>query len=136
MARLFMALSLCVVMLSACGKKAEETHEAAKTEEAAKPAEAGITKEALAANYNLEKGKEVYEATCQMCHNTGISNAPVVGTKDAWTERTKQGMETMIKKSIEGYQGESGQMPAKGGNAELTDEQVGNAVAYMVEASI
>jgi len=133
-----MVLSLCVVMLSACGKKAEESHEATKTEEAAKTAgeASGITKESLKADYDLAKGKEIYEGTCQMCHKSPMMNAPVVGTKEDWTERSKQGMETMIKKSIEGYQGEKGQMPAKGGNAELTDEQVGNAVAYMVEASL
>ena len=39
----------------------------------------------------------------------------------------------MIKKSIDGYTA-AGNMPARGGNAELTDQQVSDAVAYMVKS--
>jgi cytochrome c5 len=41
------------------------------------------------------------------------------------------GLDVMTKKSIDGFEGESGVMPPRGGNAILTDEEVTNAVAYM-----
>jgi len=37
--------------------------------------------------------------------------------------------------AINGYQGANGVMPAKGGNMSLSDDEVKNAVAYMVESS-
>jgi cytochrome c5 len=41
----------------------------------------------------------------------------------------------MTKKSIAGFTGKAGAMPAKGGNASLTDEEVANAVAFMADKS-
>ena len=41
----------------------------------------------------------------------------------------------MTKKSIDGFQGKAGAMPAKGGNASLTDEEIANTVAFMVDKS-
>jgi len=134
MPRFIISLCLSVVLLSACGgekqQAAEEKTEEPKVEETAK-AEA-ITAEMLAEKHNLEEGKTIYEANCKACHMMGVGGAPKQGDKAAWEGRVSQGMETLVKKSIEGYTGESGMMPAKGGNAELTDEQVGNAVAFMV----
>jgi len=87
------------------------------------------------AAYNAAAGKTVYDASCVACHASGIMGAPKVGLKTAWTSRIPQGLETMVQKSIKGYQGTKGMMPAKGGNAKLTNAEVGNAVAYMVEQS-
>jgi len=44
-------------------------------------------------------------------------------------------MESMNSNAINGYQGDYGVMPAKGGNMSLSDDEVKNAVAYMVESS-
>jgi len=87
------------------------------------------------ASYNATAGKAIYDGSCVACHAAGIMGAPKVGLKTAWTSRIPQGMEAMVQKSIKGYQGTKGMMPAKGGNMKLTDAEVGNAVAYMVEQS-
>jgi len=85
--------------------------------------------------YDAAAGKATYDASCAMCHKTGMMGAPKIGDKADWKPRIAQGMNTMVSKSIKGYKGTKGMMPAKGGNAKLTDAQVGNAVAYMVENS-
>jgi len=85
--------------------------------------------------YDAAAGKATYDASCATCHKTGMMGAPKVGDKAAWAPRIAQGMNTLVSKSIKGYKGTKGMMPAKGGNAKLTDAQVGNAVAYMVGQS-
>jgi cytochrome c5 len=49
-----------------------------------------------------------------------------------WNARIAQGMDTLYRHSIEGFVGNSGVMPAKGGNPALTDEQVQATVDWMV----
>ena len=41
-------------------------------------------------------------------------------------------MDVLKRHAIEGYMCEKGYMPAKGGRADLSDEEVGAAVEYMV----
>lgn len=80
-------------------------------------------------------GEAVYNTACVACHGAGIAGAPKTGDGEAWQPRIDQGMDTLVKHAIEGFQGEAGLMPARGGNASLTDEQVRDAVQHMVEAS-
>ncbi|MCG8343486.1 MAG: c-type cytochrome [Chlorobiales bacterium] len=94
-------------------------------------ARAGVTAADIA-KYDLASGESVYNKSCAACHTSGILKAPKTGVKADWTARLGQGMNTLVKKSIDGYTAE-GNMPAKGGDAELTDKQVGDAVAYMVK---
>lgn len=88
-----------------------------------------------AGNYDAAAGKAVYDASCAMCHKAGMMGAPKTGVKADWASRISQGMDKMVAKSITGFKGAKGQMPAKGGNVKLTNAQVGNAVAYMVSVS-
>ena len=69
------------------------------------------------------------------CHGAGIAGAPKTGDAAAWEARIAQGQETLEDHAINGYQGATGYMPAKGGFAFLSDEDVAAAVAYMVEES-
>jgi cytochrome c5 len=82
-----------------------------------------------------ETGEETYALKCVTCHATGISGAPILGDKAAWEARIARGMATLYSHTINGFEGASGVMPAKGGFPELTDEQVKAAVDYMVEKS-
>ena len=80
-------------------------------------------------------GESVYNTACMACHNAGIAGAPKIGDSEDWSARMTQGMEILIEHAIQGYQGEAGVMPAKGGNPALSDEEVTAAVQYMVDNS-
>ena len=80
-------------------------------------------------------GKSVYDKACMACHSMGVAGAPKTGDVSGWTARIAQGMATLNDHAINGYQGANGIMPAKGGNMSLSDDEVKNAVAYMVESS-
>lgn len=91
-------------------------------------AEAAATTASLPAN-----GEETYKAVCSVCHTPGIAGAPKTGDKAAWAARIAQGMDTLHKHAIEGFTGQAGMMPAKGGRPDLPDDLVMQAVDYMVE---
>jgi len=78
-------------------------------------------------------GEEAY-SSCAACHSTGVAGAPKLGLKNAWTDRISKGSETLYNNAINGFQGASGYMPAKGGNSALSDESVKAAVDYMLDA--
>jgi cytochrome c5 len=79
-------------------------------------------------------GDEAYKA-CVACHGTGLAGAPKYGDKGAWAPRIAQGMPTLYKHAIEGFQGKAGFMPAKGGRADYSEKSVTNAVDHMVAGS-
>jgi cytochrome c5 len=80
-------------------------------------------------------GKEAFTMACAACHDMGIAGAPKVGDKAAWAPRIAQGMPTLYKHAIAGFQGKTGFMPAKGGRADFSDKSVTNAVDHMIDAS-
>lgn len=80
-------------------------------------------------------GKFVYDEKCSVCHGAGIAGAPKFGDAATWENRIAKGMEVLYQNSINGFFGETGAMPAKGGFASLSDEEVKAAVDYMVENS-
>jgi cytochrome c5 len=76
-------------------------------------------------------GEQVYGQICKTCHEAGLAGAPKLGDKAAWGARIAQGESTVEQHAIAGFQGKAGAMPAKGGNAELTDDEVRRAVVFM-----
>ena len=79
-------------------------------------------------------GKAIFDHLCTSCHTSGVAGAPKVGDKAMWGPRIKQGIDTLVKHAIDGYHGPDGNfMPPKGGNPALTDEQVTNAVHWIVD---
>lgn len=81
-------------------------------------------------------GKGVYDQSCMLCHGSGLAGAPKVGDAGEWQARVAAGTDTLYKHAIEGYQGEAGVMPAKGGFMNLSDDEVKAAVDYMVQESL
>jgi len=76
-------------------------------------------------------GKSVFESACVACHGSGLAGAPKIGDKAAWAPRIAQGMATLEKHALGGFQGTKGVMPAKGGRIDLPDDSVRAAVEYM-----
>lgn len=80
-------------------------------------------------------GEEVYNAACVACHGAGVAGAPKFGDAAAWGPRIAKGEATLNKHAIEGFQGDAGFMPPKGGRVDLSDQSIINAVDYMVAGS-
>jgi cytochrome c5 len=76
-------------------------------------------------------GAEIVQAACAACHVSGMLNAPMIGNKEQWAPRIALGYETLTKHAIEGIRS----MPARGGNADLTDDEVASAVADMANGA-
>jgi cytochrome c5 len=80
-------------------------------------------------------GEAVYTMACVACHGAGVAGAPKMGDPAAWKARLAKGADTLHKHAIEGFQGEAGFMPPKGGRSDLSDQSIINAVDYMVAGS-
>ena len=76
-------------------------------------------------------GKKVYINDCSSCHKLGLIGAPKIGDKAAWTTLLSGGIDPVVENAING----KGNMPAKGGNSNLSNDEVKAAVEYMVEQS-
>ncbi|WP_029001804.1 c-type cytochrome [Azohydromonas australica] len=129
---LTLSLALCALgLLGACGKQeaapAPQQAPVAAATQAATPAPAPEAENVA--------GKKVYGSTCAMCHSAGVAGAPKPGDKSDWGPRIAQGTDTLYKHALEGFNGAKGQMPARGGNTALKDDEVKAAVDYMVAAS-
>jgi cytochrome c5 len=99
---------------------------------AAKAAAAAAAQAQVAYEGTLDGGV-IYGKLCSACHNSGAGGSPQL-TKTLWSPRVAQGMDTLVKHAIEGYQGQAGIMPARGGNPSLSDEQVKATVQWMVDS--
>ena len=77
-----------------------------------------------------QSGEQVFTAVCSSCHTPGALGAPKFDSKSDWGPRLGQGFDTLVKHAIEGIR----QMPARGGNPDLSDIEVARAVAYMANS--
>ena len=76
-------------------------------------------------------GQDVYNTKgCAACHASGVNNAPIYADAASWASRLSKGTDTFYNNAINGFQS----MPAKGGNASLSDDDVKAAVDYMLKA--
>ena len=131
-----LAVAAVSLTLVACGDKKPADAPAPVAAPAAAPAPAPAAAPAPAPVAENTVGKSVYGKTCAMCHAAGVAGAPKPGDKADWGPRIAQGKDTLYKHAIEGYTGSKGMMPAKGGAANLTDDEVKAAVDYMADQSV
>ncbi|MEJ2645165.1 MAG: c-type cytochrome [Gammaproteobacteria bacterium] len=82
-------------------------------------------------NVDLAVGKKRFESTCIACHGSGVAGAPKFGNKSDWAPRIAQGPETMLKRALSGYKG----MPPKGTCGSCSEQEIKDAIAYMVSHS-
>lgn len=88
----------------------------------------GEVAETSAQTADAVSGEGIYQSLCVACHGAGIAGAPKIGDSAAWEPRIAQGVEVLYEHSINGFN----TMPARGGNAGLSDEAVKAAVDYMI----
>ncbi len=78
---------------------------------------------------DAEGGQKVYQQACQMCHEAGVAGSPMIGDKAAWATRIEQGRDKLVSSAIDGI----GVMPPKGGQSQLSDEEVASAVDFLIK---
>ncbi len=76
-----------------------------------------------------KSGEEIYNSVCMACHSTGAAGAPIRGEEADWSDRVSKGFDTLLSHSINGFNA----MPARGGNPNLSDDEMYAVTAYMVE---
>ena len=77
-------------------------------------------------------GKQIVEAQCAKCHLKGAGGAPKIGDRAAWIPRGTKGIDPLVRSAIAGHGG----MPARGGMADLTDNELRGAVIYMFNSGV
>ncbi len=83
-----------------------------------------------------QMGKRVFSGLCFSCHGTGIPGVPQFGNKKEWAPHIAKGLPTLYQHALHGFTGKSGMMmPPRGGNPNLTDQEVKAAVDYMTSHS-
>jgi len=82
---------------------------------------------APAAGAATADGEQIYREACAFCHDSGAMGAPLRSDRAYWitagADRAR-----LYERSINGYSGTRGVMPAKGGRIDLSDEAVRSAV--------
>ena len=86
-----------------------------------------ITVLAPAVDGQARDGESIYKAICATCHDAGLVGAPKTGTAD-WAARAAKGKATLYDHAINGFNA----MPARGGSPDLSDEEVKNAVDFIL----
>ena len=84
-----------------------------------------------ASNAQAKTGEQVYKEVCMGCHAAGAAGAPKFGDAGVWGARLKAGLEGLTASVIKG----KGAMQARGGNPDLSDAEIQNAVAYIGNAA-
>ena len=81
-----------------------------------------------AAEGDAAAGESVYNHVCKMCHSSGMMGAPKLGDHAAWGGRIELGASKLTQNAIEGIR----KMPPRGTCKSCSDEDIANAVAYML----
>ena len=90
-----------------------------------------VSSNMVAAGGDVKAGEAVFNRACKFCHGVGRMGAPKIGDKAAWSARIKQGESRLTNHAFLGYRN----MPARGDCNTCSDQDIVNAVSYMVNHS-
>lgn len=89
----------------------------------------GAPKPAPSKKSGPRSGQAIYESACFACHGAGVLGAPKLQDATDWKPRMGQGFDTLLKHAINGI----GAMPPRGTCADCSDEEIGEAIKYMIK---
>lgn len=122
-------LTLIIWPLSMLGKGDASSGSADEAELRVQPvARVEMQKAVVVSDGKPRDGATVYNTICVVCHAAGLAGAPKTGDKAAWAPRIATGLEALLKSATNGKNA----MPARGGNASLSDDELKAAVEYLV----
>ncbi|GER04194.1 hypothetical protein JCM17846_18760 [Iodidimonas nitroreducens] len=134
---LLSCLFLSALFLSSCSAGSASTHGIKDDGTPDQVRDAGAKAEKSASDTKDKKvgafggsldGQLIYEKACASCHANGFNGAPRLVASD-WPHYKDLGVDHYTYSAIQGI----GIMPARGGQPELLDEQVRQAVEYMLQ---
>ncbi|MGH8457024.1 MAG: c-type cytochrome [Stenotrophobium sp.] len=70
---------------------------------------------------------------CSVCHGAGLLGAPKIGDASAWQARLKRA--GSVDKLVDSAAHGRGNMPPRGGQSKLTDQDLKAAIQYMLSKS-
>ncbi len=75
--------------------------------------------------------EQIAKATCFKCHETGEQGAPKLSDHAAWRQRASKGIDAVVQTAIRGH----GNMPARGGLADVTDAELKAVISYLIKTA-
>ena len=78
---------------------------------------------------DLAAGEKIYQSACFACHLSGAAGAPKLDDPAAWEPRLGQGKAGLLQSVTNG----KGAMPPKGGFTHLTEDEILNAIEFMLD---
>lgn len=86
---------------------------------------------------SLEPGRQIWLGTCASCHGYGIAGAPVPMRTRDWLTRVEKSKSELYGHAVNGFFGPGDTyMPPKGGNDNLSNADIEQAVDYMLALAI
>ena len=82
---------------------------------------------------NIENGKVTYEKICIACHMTGVAGAPALKDKTRWEESAAKGLDALRLIVLDGGEGKYGVMSPRGTCADCSDEDLYDALGFMLK---
>lgn len=70
-----------------------------------------------------------YERSCMLCHAQAGSGAPLTGAASAWAPRLRQGTDTLLARTENGFNA----MPARGQCADCSAQDLRALIAFMAQ---
>ena len=129
---LYWILIVAIVGLSACAEESEGPLAIEKQQAPpAKTADQQITHDYREGSWRdryLALGRETYTVVCASCHDKGNGAVPSIGDRDSWSDRSPLWSAVLLTHAKEGFL----DMPARGGQVELTERAVEAAGEYML----
>jgi cytochrome c5 len=92
---------------------------------------AALMKVSAPAAHAPMSGEQIVGSVCSACHGSGMLGAPKIGDKAAWSGRLKAagGIDGLVGSAAKG----KGSMPARGGNPDLSNDELKAAIQQMLK---
>jgi cytochrome c5 len=75
----------------------------------------------------VRTSETIVQTQCAKCHQSGEGGAPKIGDRAGWIPHLKKGLDPLVASAIHGH----GPMPARGGLADLSDQEIRGAILAM-----
>jgi cytochrome c5 len=124
--------SFVLFTFTACGGGEGDSKAAAETPKAETKA---VASDFSYTDENITAGEAVYQKACIACHAAGIAGAAAITDKARWEANKAKGLETLRQHALNGYTGNYGTMPPKGACADCDENDLKNAILYMLKTS-